>query len=88
LITFSAKVGFDNYGSLTVSGIGSLNLSSGTGSFANSATITGTVSISTGTLDVNGTFNATGGNITFSGAGNLNLGGATNTYRKHKYCNT
>jgi hypothetical protein len=67
------------FGDLVVSGTGSLTLSTSTANFANTATITGTVSISTGTLGVDDTFNATGGNVTFSGAGNLNLGGATNT---------
>ncbi|MEI7594465.1 MAG: hypothetical protein WCK02_01865 [Bacteroidota bacterium] len=50
-----------------------------TANFSGNATIAGTVTISTGTLDVDGTFNATGGTITFSGAGNLALGGATVT---------
>ena len=35
----------------------------------------GTISVSTGTFDANGTFNATGGNVTFTDAGFLNLGG-------------
>lgn len=50
-----------------------------TANFSGNATIASTVTISTGTLDVDGTFNATGGAITFSGAGNLALGGATVT---------
>ncbi len=37
--------------------------------------IKGTLSIGTGIVDVNGTFDATGGAVTFTGAGDLKLGG-------------
>lgn len=67
------------FGELTVSGTGILNVDAGSASFSDAATITGTVNISTGTFDCNGTFDATGGNVTFSGAGNLTLGGLTDT---------
>ncbi len=39
----------------------------------------GTLSIGTGTVSANGTFDATGGNVTFTGAGNLKLGGTAVT---------
>ncbi|MDQ7780013.1 MAG: hypothetical protein RDV41_09935, partial [Planctomycetota bacterium] len=60
------------------------NLTSSSGTFATGAAtvvVTGTATVSGatlridtgGTLDANGTFNATGGNVTFAGAGTLEL---------------
>ena len=40
------------------------------------ATVSGTLSISTGTVDVDGTFNAEGGSVTFTDTGLLKLGGS------------
>ncbi len=61
-----------------------LNLTSGTMAINSSsinvsgnATILGTVSISTGSLDVNGTYDANGGNTTFTNHGFLKLGGSS-----------
>ncbi len=38
--------------------------------------VNGTVTLSSGTLDANGSFDATGGSVTFTGSGELRLGGA------------
>jgi hypothetical protein len=65
--------------SITISSGQTLAVVSNTFSVTGNATIAGTISLSTGTIDVDGTFDATGGTITFLGAGNLNLGGATIT---------
>lgn len=58
---------------LTVSA-GTLAHATYTNTVTGATDINTTVTLSTGTLDANGSFDATGGTITFSGAGNLNLG--------------
>ncbi len=52
-----------------------ITLGSNTLTVAKTSDIDGTVTISTGTLDANGNFDATGGTLTFTGAAGLNLAG-------------
>ena len=60
-------------GTKIVIGSGNINV---TGNITSS----GEIEIGTGTLDCDGTFDATGGNLTFSGSGNLKLGGSVTSF--------
>ena len=72
-------------GDLTVDGTfyhsdGGSNDATGTLVVSGNITAAGTLEIGSGTLDCDGTFDATGGNLTFSGSGNLKLGGSVTSF--------
>ena len=61
-------------------------ITSGTHSLAGNCTVAGSFTLSSGaisinseTLDVEGTFNASGGSVTFTGSGRLQLGGSVSS---------
>ena len=62
------KSGINVTGALTLS-TEELDIQSNTLTVAGASDIDGTLTISTGTYDANGTFDATNGNVTFTGAG-------------------
>ncbi|MDQ7778398.1 MAG: hypothetical protein RDV41_01655, partial [Planctomycetota bacterium] len=62
-------------GGLTVS-VGEFAIGAKSVTVAGGTTVAGVVSISTGTLQAGGSFDAGGGSVTMSGAGHLRLGGA------------
>ena len=55
-------------------------VSAGTVNVTGNITSSGTIEIGSGTLDCDGTFDATGGNVTFTGSGNLKIGGSVSSF--------
>lgn len=55
---------------------GTLEVATGTLTIPDTTDVDSTLEINTGTVDANGTFDATGGSVTFTGAGRLQLGGS------------
>lgn len=62
-------------GNLTINASTELSDNTKTLNCDGDGTINGTLTISTGSINIDGTFDATSGNVTFTGAGNLYLGG-------------